>query len=158
MRHTYSAEELHQAAASSTSYRQVLQKLGIAPAGGNYSTLKKRMSNLSVDISHFLFQGWRKEKILPRVDIQEYLTNRKSISSFKLKAKLFKLGLKSRQCEGCSNIGWRGKPIPLELDHINGNSSDNNLENLRILCPNCHAQTSTYRGKNIRKLGSGLPC
>jgi hypothetical protein len=53
------------------------------------------------------------------------------------------------QCEVCKLIEWMGKPIPLELDHLDGNPTNNVRENLRLICPNCHAQTETYRGKNI---------
>lgn len=55
------------------------------------------------------------------------------------------------QCEICKNVEWQGKSIPLQLDHINGDSDDNDLTNLRLLCPNCHAQTPTYCGKNMGK-------
>jgi 5-methylcytosine-specific restriction endonuclease McrA len=58
-------------------------------------------------------------------------------------------GLKMRRCEMCLRDHWNGKPIPIELDHLNGRRDDNRLQNLRILCPNCHAQTPTYRGRNI---------
>jgi predicted HNH restriction endonuclease len=51
----------------------------------------------------------------------------------------------------CNNTEWNGQPIPLELEHKNGNNQDNSLNNLCLLCPNCHAQTSTYRGKNKSK-------
>ena len=56
-------------------------------------------------------------------------------------------------CEECGLAVWNGRPIPLELDHVNGRYTDNRLENLRILCPNCHAQTPTYRAKNIARNG-----
>ncbi len=56
------------------------------------------------------------------------------------------------QCSGCSNTEWLGEPIPIELDHINGDRTNNSRENLRLLCPNCHAKTSTYKGKNIKRL------
>ena len=65
-----------------------------------------------------------------------------------IKKRLIKEGLKKYQCEMCGLIEWHGIKIGLELDHINGNCYDHRLENLRLLCPNCHATTSTYRGKN----------
>ena len=67
----------------------------------------------------------------------------------KLRQRLIKEGLKLHQCESCLCETWMGQPIPLELDHINGDRWDSRLENLRLLCPNCHAQTDTYRGRNI---------
>jgi 5-methylcytosine-specific restriction endonuclease McrA len=71
----------------------------------------------------------------------------------KLKMRLFAAGLKAKKCEVCNREKWNGGPIPLELDHINGRREDNRLENLRIVCPNCHAQTDTYRGRNIGASG-----
>ncbi len=86
----------------------------------------------------------------PKRNIDEYLNNIQPIQSYKLKSRLFKEELKQKQCESCKLTEWLGKPIPLELDHIDGNNSNNSLNNLRILCPNCHALTPTYRGKNIK--------
>jgi 5-methylcytosine-specific restriction endonuclease McrA len=66
-----------------------------------------------------------------------------------LRRRLIAEGVERRRCEICGSESWNGRPIPLELDHVNGRRDDNRLENLRLVCPNCHAQTPTYRGRNI---------
>lgn len=82
--------------------------------------------------------------------VSDYLSiDGPNISSRKLKLKLWRDVYKDKICENCFLIEWQGKPAPLELDHINGDSHDNRLESLRILCPNCHAQTPTNSGKNV---------
>ena len=110
------------------------------------------------------------EKYLERMDIQ-YDGNRGSrgkknsssyksahqyvknnyVSSHKLKLKLIRDNVKEYKCEECSLVEWNGKPIPLELDHIDGNHYNNEFSNLRIICPNCHALTDTNSGKKNRK-------
>ena len=72
--------------------------------------------------------------------------------SNKLRVRLIQEGVKPHKCECCGNEEWMGQPISLEVDHVNGISTDHRLENLKILCPNCHAQTETYRGKNIGRV------
>ena len=64
--------------------------------------------------------------------------------------------MKEKKCECCGNTEWLGKPIPLELHHINGINSDNRIENLEILCPNCHSFTENYRGLNKSALKETL--
>ena len=150
-RHRYSEEELRAAVESSGSFRQVLQKLNIVPAGGNYSSTKKRIKSLNIDTSHFHGKLWNKGKTIgPKRAIEVYLNNDYKIDSNKLRKRLINEGLKEHKCECCGITEWNGRPAPLELDHIDGDHYNNNLDNLRILCPNCHAQTDTYRGKNIK--------
>jgi 5-methylcytosine-specific restriction endonuclease McrA len=147
----YTEEQFKNAVASSTSMRQVLKKLGLKEAGGNYTTTKNRIKNLGLDTSHFNGQGWNKGKSIgPRTPVEQLLVlDRKyPYQSYKLKNRLLQEGIKVHQCECCGITKWNGQPAPLELDHINGINYDNRLENLRLLCPNCHAQTETYRGKN----------
>jgi hypothetical protein len=75
------------------------------------------------------------------------------LSSNSLKKKLFKYNFLENKCQECGNIGsWNGKELKLQLDHINGSSNDNRLENLRILCPNCHTQTETFGSKRLKKM------
>jgi predicted transcriptional regulator len=69
-----------------------------------------------------------------------------------LKRRLFNAGIKTRKCESCGLREWRELPIPLALHHVNGDRHDNRLENLQILCPNCHGLTDTWAGRNIPRL------
>lgn len=88
-------------------------------------------------------------------NIGEYLKNVKTITTHNLKIRLFKEKIKEQKCENCNLSEWQGNLIPLELHHIDGNNKNNNLNNLQILCPNCHAITPNYGSKNRKKkLGS----
>lgn len=131
----------------SESLMQVCRKANIVPTTGNYNTLKKIIKENNIDISHFkriggLFRG--------KKDTTQFLKKGVNVSSFRLKNRLLNEGYKEHKCENpeCGLTEWHGKPIPLELHHINGDNTDNRLENLQLLCPNCHAQTDTYGGKN----------
>lgn len=155
--HKYTIEELREAVKTSYSIRQALMKLNVKPMGGNYDVFRKAVKHFEVDTSHFRGQGWNKgdhsglcASWRKKRSLEEILQNGTSYQSYKLKRRLIKEGLKEHKCEACGLAEWVGQPIPIELDHINGERNDNRLENLRILCPNCHAQTSTYRGKNIK--------
>ena len=152
---SWSEQQLRKAAKTSTSIRQILGKLGLRQAGGNYSQAAKYLKEYAIPIEHLKGAGWSKGlKIVrsPNIPLEKILVPGSTYQSFKLKRRLFGVGLKKARCEEC---GWdRISPdgrLPLELDHINGDSKDNRLENLRVLCPNCHSLKPTHRGMNKRK-------
>lgn len=147
--------QLEAAVASSTSYRQVLSRLGLKNTGGNYRQVQNYIQELNIGISHFLGQAWNKGRVCPRMPVlplEQVLRVGSRYQSFKLKKRLFLQGLKQPVCELCNwaQVAPDGR-IPVELDHINGDHSDNRLENLRILCPNCHSLQPTHRGLNKGK-------
>jgi len=151
---SWTENQLRSAAKKSRSIRQVLYHLGLRQAGGNYAQIKKYLRFYKIDTTHFKGRGWNKGMkmpYLPKVPLKEILVANSDYQSYKLKARLVREGLRKARCEKC---GWAEKSpdgrIPLELDHINGDSRDNQLENLRILCPNCHSLESTHRGRNRR--------
>tara|TARA_Y100000310_G_scaffold114205_1_gene112718 strand:- start:13266 stop:13643 length:378 start_codon:yes stop_codon:yes gene_type:complete len=88
------------------------------------------------------------QKFMKTRDMAEYLDNKVPMQSDKLKVRLLNEGYLEPKCAICERNFWIGETIPLQLDHINGNNDDNSLENLRLLCPNCHAQTPQYRLKD----------
>jgi Zn finger protein HypA/HybF involved in hydrogenase expression len=145
----YSEDEFTEAVKNAVSIRQVLITLGLKPSGGNYGCVKRYVKELNLEVSHWTGQNHNKGRTLPpRRDLKEYLIENSQCSSNNLRKRLIREGVKESKCECCGIAQWNGKSAPLELDHINGINTDNRLENLRILCPNCHAQTDTYRGKN----------
>lgn len=138
------------AVSSSFSIRETLKKLELKPAGGNYLTIKKAIVFFNIDTSHFTGQGHLKGKThrYHTRPINEVLVNGKYENTYKLKNRLIRDGLKERKCENCLMDSWQGIPIPLELHHKDGERKNNQILNLELLCPNCHALTDNYRGKN----------
>jgi hypothetical protein len=111
------------------------------------------VEDYELNTSHFLGQASHRGKRYPErvVPISTYLVKGcgRRITASTLRERLITEGLLPDYCSGCLRTSWCGQAIPLELDHINGDRDDNRLENLHLLCPNCHALPSTYRGRNI---------
>lgn len=153
MRYSYTKEKLQAAVFESYSIAEVCRKLGIKAAGGNYTTLKQKFIEFDIDISHFRGQGWNiglAMKPNPKKPLSKILIANSSYQPYKLKRRLLEEGLKKAVCESCDLEEWLNAPIPLKLHHVNGIRHDNRIENIQLLCPNCHACTDNYRGKNIR--------
>lgn len=146
----YTEVELKAAVEKSKSIRQVIIALKLNESGGTYTTLKKKFKEWNIDTSHFLGQGYLKGQIPQNsILLEDILSNRIYLKSSGLKKKLIKAGLLEYKCgnENCGISDWKEKPITLELDHIDGDKYNNRLENLKLLCPNCHSQTKTWRGR-----------
>ena len=113
----------------------------------HYPELNRRLAAASVDTTHLRGRAWRRGVPYgPRVPLDVVLARPRLPA--RLGERLVREGIFERCCACCGRTEWNGQPIPLELDHVNGDRSDNRLENLRLLCPNCHAQTPTWRGRN----------
>lgn len=122
-----------------------------------FSTFKRKASKLGLYAPNQGASGTKKPFELKnnsvKIPLEDVLNGlHPQYQSNKLRTRLIQEGIKTHKCEWCGNKEWRGKPISLEVDHINGIRNDHKLENLRLLCPNCHAQTNTYRGKNIGRV------
>jgi hypothetical protein len=152
-------KEIIDAIPKCTSIRQVLILVGLVPAGGNYKRVKNIIDENSINITHMTGKGWNTKNksgnliLNKKASLEEILVLGSSYKggTYKLKNKLLSEGIKDNVCEECGITEWMGNPISFELHHVNGNGSDNRLENIKFLCPNCHAQTLNYRGKNKKK-------
>jgi hypothetical protein len=120
--------------------------------GVHFNTFKRRALKLNCYKPNQGGKSTKKDWISDRsINLNEILEGKHpQYQTFKLKNRLYSEGIKTNRCEICNIDSWNGKPIQCELDHINGKSSDHRLENLRVICPNCHSQTNTFRAKNIK--------
>lgn len=150
MKYNWDINLIQEYVKESDSLSEVLRKLNIPIQGNNIGTLRKRIEEYHIDISHFTYGNKRKTGILKR-DINDYLNNNVYISSAKLRNRLIQEGYKENKCEKCGCTEWLDNPIVIQLHHIDGNHTNNAIENLQMLCPNCHSITENYSGKSNKK-------
>ncbi|MDF3292911.1 HNH endonuclease signature motif containing protein [Streptomyces silvisoli] len=145
VRHT--ERRLREAVNQSSSVVEVVRRLGINPVGGNQAHISRRIAALGIDTSNFSTAS----RGCARRQQRNWLILRTPSDGRVPGERLRKAMLSSGVAEECAMCGtgpqWQGEPLRLEVDHRNGDWWDNRLENLRILCPNCHAVTDTYRGR-----------
>jgi len=135
----YTKEQLEPLVKESKSYAEVIKKLGLRICGGNYVLLQRNIDKFQISCEHMLFQAANQgREFVKYEEISTHAAIKKRI--------LRERGL---VCEGCNLDTWLGKPITLEMDHIDGDNRNNTKTNIRILCPNCHSQTPTW--KNNKK-------
>jgi hypothetical protein len=149
---SYTEEEAREAIASSKSWAESLRYLGLCPTGGSWQILKKYAEIWTISTEHFDPEGARIENLRgKRKPLSEVLVERSTYSRNHLKRRLFAEGLKEPRCELCGQGEiWRGQPMSMILDHINGVRDDHRLENLRMVCPNCAATLDTHCGRRNR--------
>lgn len=132
----------------SSTYAQILRKIGIRDSGCNYRSLRRALKRFKIEFSPNNIYRQSSKKI----ELSEILVEHSTYTNTKkLKRRLIKEGHLEEKCYNCNLREWLSKSIPLQLEHKNGRRTDCRPENLTLLCPNCHAQTETYCGKNKGK-------
>lgn len=154
------ADTIRCVVANSLSITDMLERLQLQPRSGNYTTATKYIQRYNIDTNHFnpVLSGQIKKRktaheVIPLIDILDGLYP--TYKTYTLKKRMIDAGYLIDQCSECGLRDWNGKPITLDLDHINGIYNDHVRSNLRLLCPNCHSQTDTYKGRNKKQKNKG---
>ncbi|WP_329291572.1 HNH endonuclease signature motif containing protein [Streptomyces pseudovenezuelae] len=147
----WTREILQEAVSASTNMCEVLRHLGLEVVGGHHTHISRRIKAYGIDISHFQMPTQRGTIWRPRTPegllVEQPAGLARRIPSDRLRWAMTTVGMPER-CAMCGTEAvWRGQPLPLEVDHIDGNWRDNRIGNLRFLCPNCHSTTDSYRGR-----------
>jgi len=140
---------------NSSSIGQILNYFNLQNKGGNSNTVKRRIKYENIDMSHIaLGRGSNKGKrFAPKKSDDEFFCENSNANRHHIKQRIIRNNLIKHECSECGlkNI-WNNKELVLQLEHKNGVSNDNRLENLTFLCPNCHTQTSTFSGRMPKKI------
>ena len=149
----YTKEILKEAVKNSKTISGVLRYFSLKQSGGSHYHISKLIKKYEINTDHFLGQGSTKGKpSLNRHTKESFLMSLKEgiiLNGTRTRKNLLKFLLIENKCNVCGLKKWNGKDIPLEVDHLNGKHEDNRLENLRLICPNCHALTENYCSKNL---------
>lgn len=152
-RKRWDEQRVKNAVSHSFSKGETLRALGLPLWGGNYTVLNRHIRDLELDTSHFDPRRHLRGKPLGLCRPLNEILVRSSpyTNTSNLKKRLLTANLLQYHCSKCGISDWQNEPLSLHLDHINGISDDNRIENLRLLCPNCHSQTPTYAGRAKKK-------
>ncbi len=156
----WTEDQLREAIVAADSISDVLRHFGLRVAGDNHRTVTRWVEEWGISTEHFTHgKGRPVGRRYEALPLEEVLVERSAYSRAKLKQRLYETGLRARECELCGQgEQWRGAPMSLILDHVNGVHDDNRLENLRIVCPNCNATLPTHCGRNNVTTGEPRPC
>jgi hypothetical protein len=155
----YTRELLEEAVAASTSVNGVLRHLGLNQAGGTHAHISRAIKSFEIDTTHFVrFQnGAHRVRLRPDQILVRIPRGSRRAKPHLLRRALDEIG-RSRQCVRCG-VGdvWLAEPLTLEIDHIDEDFHNNEPDNLRYLCPNCHSQTPNFAGRSRNKYAHVLP-
>ncbi|MFF5535513.1 HNH endonuclease signature motif containing protein [Streptomyces cinerochromogenes] len=158
----WTREVLERAVAASTNMCEVLRHLGLEVVGGHHTHISRRIRAYGIDTSHFTpvvrterMRHNRRRRTPEEILVEDTSAHASRIPSQRLKRAMIELGVEER-CALCGTEPiWLGERLPLEVDHVDGNWRNNRIENLRLLCPNCHSATDTYRGRGKGRTRAG---
>lgn len=153
----WTKEVLEEAVAASTNMCEVLRRLGLEVVGGHHTHISRRIKAYGIDTSHFRLPTQRGTSRRPRTPegllVEQPPVEARRVPGDRLRWAMTTMGMQAK-CAFCGTEAmWRGHPLPLEVDHVDGNWRDNRIENLRFLCPNCHSTTDSYRGRGKGRAG-----
>ncbi|MFC9131310.1 HNH endonuclease signature motif containing protein [Streptomyces sp. NPDC057099] len=154
----WTRELLQAAVAASANVHDVLRHLGLELVGGHHTHISRRIKAFGIDTSHFVpvvrtenMRHNQRRRTAGEILVEDTSPHARRIPGTRLKRAMVELGAEER-CELCGMEPlWLGEPLPLEIDHIDGNWRNNRIDNLRMLCPNCHSTTDSYRGRGKRR-------
>ncbi|MFC9469100.1 HNH endonuclease signature motif containing protein [Streptomyces coelicoflavus] len=154
----WTREILEPVVAESASVYEVLRRLGLDPVGGHHTNITRRIRAYGIDTSHFTSvvrteaqRHNQRRRTAEEILVADTSALARRVPGTRLKRAMRELDVEER-CALCGIAAvWLGEPLPLEVDHIDGNWRDNRIENLRMLCPNCHSTTDSYRGRGKRR-------